>query len=167
MMETVIWFLGSALLVDVVGYWLHRWAHRPSSPLYRPHMTHHVLRYPPRRYFSSRYRTSGSDSLALWFAPFGIVYIVLAVVLGVPHLGAVLLGGATTAILSSVVHDLSHVEGSIVWRLPFLRTMARLHRIHHSKMGRNFGVLISLWDWIFRTSYRGSAGRRSPPDPIR
>jgi sterol desaturase/sphingolipid hydroxylase (fatty acid hydroxylase superfamily) len=166
-MEPVILFLASALTVDLIGYLLHRWAHRPSSPLHRPHMTHHVQNYPPRAFFSNRYRTSGSDSLAVWFAPFGALYVALVLLLGAPHPVAILMGGALVAVLSSLVHDLSHVTDSIVWRLPILRTMGRWHRIHHSKMGRNFGILLTVWDRIFRTNHPGSGVRRAPQDRSR
>ena len=158
-MEAIIWFLGSALFVDLIGYLLHRWAHRPSSPLHRAHMTHHVENYPARSFFSKSYRTSGSDSLVLWFAPFGILYVALVLLLGLPHPVAILLGGAATAVTSSIIHDLSHIKNSVVWRLPILKTMGRWHRIHHSKMNRNFGIILTFWDRIFRTSHPGSASR--------
>jgi sterol desaturase/sphingolipid hydroxylase (fatty acid hydroxylase superfamily) len=158
-MGAIIWFVISMLTADLIGYWLHRWAHRPRSPLHRPHMTHHVRNYPPRSFLSRKYQASGSDSLALWFVPFGIVYVVLVIVLGLPHPVAIIAGGALTAVLSSVVHDLSHVEESLVWRVGPLRWLGRWHRIHHSKMGRNFGILLTLWDRLFGTIYRGTGAR--------
>lgn len=130
-------------------------------------MTHHVRNYPPRAFFTERYRTSGSDSLALWFIPFGVMYVLVVLLAGLPHTGAILMGGATTAVLSAVIHDMTHVSGSLVWRVRTLRRWGRWHRIHHSKMGRNFGIVLSLWDWIFRTSYRGSGARSALRDPIR
>lgn len=150
-LETVLLFIASAVFVDFIGYWLHRLAHHPRSPLYGPHMTHHVVNYPPRSFFSSEYRSSRSDSLALWFAPFGALYVIAVLLLGLPHPWAIISGGATVAILSSLTHDLTHISGSIVWRRKWLLGIAVRHHTHHFKMRRNFGVLVPWWDDIFRT----------------
>lgn len=151
MVAAVLWFIASAAIVDLVGYWLHRWAHRPRSPLYRPHMTHHVTNYPPKAFFSSRYRTSGSDSLALWFAPFAIIYGAVVILSGHPHPWAMLAGLVLVALLSSVAHDLSHVRASILWRNRWLGGIAARHHLHHFKMGRNYGIIVPWWDIIFGT----------------
>lgn len=150
----VFLFFASAAFVDLAGYWLHRWAHRPSSPLFGPHMTHHVQNYPPRRFFSERYESSGSDSLAIWFAPFGAVYVAAVLLLGAPHPVAILLGGAASAAVSSVLHDFSHVRDSWFWRVPFLRGAGVRHHWHHRRMQRNFGVVFSWWDRLFGTTLR-------------
>ncbi len=155
MLATIIWFLASALVVDLAGYWLHRWAHRPGSHLYRAHMTHHVVNYPPRRFFSKRYQSSNGDSLVLYFAPWLIGYCVLALLL--PCSVAIIAGAFAVAFLSSVVHDLTHLSNSIVWRWRVLKGIAVRHHTHHFKMGRNFGVLTDLWDRVFRTRRAGSA----------
>lgn len=155
----VLWFLASAIFVDLVGYWLHRWAHHPGSPLYRPHMTHHLVTYPPARVVASgRYASSGADSLALWFAPFGVVYTAAVLCSGMPHPVPILAGGAIVAALNSVLHDLTHVSGSIVWRWPWLLGIAVRHHAHHFKMGRNFGILSDVWDRAFGTRLEGGSG---------
>jgi sterol desaturase/sphingolipid hydroxylase (fatty acid hydroxylase superfamily) len=158
MLAAVLWFLASALFVDLAGYWLHRWAHRPRSPLYRPHMTHHVINYPPKAFFSTKYRSSHSDSLTVWFIPFGIVYLAAIFLFDATHPWAMILGGAIVAVFSSYAHDLTHISGSILWRHRWLADIAVRHHLHHFKMGRNFGVLVSWWDGIFGT-------RRAPDDP--
>ncbi len=158
MLAAVLWFLASAVFVDLAGYWLHRWAHRPGSPLYRSHMTHHVINYPPKAFFSTKYRSARSDSLGIWFAPFGFLYVLILLLMDAPHLWAAILGGAVVAVLSSVLHDKTHIEGSIVWRQKLFLGIAVRHHLHHFKMGRNFGILFPWWDDIFRT-------RRSPGSP--
>lgn len=151
MVEVLIWFFASAVFVDFIGYWLHRWAHRPSSPLYKPHMTHHTINYPPRAYFSEIYKSSHSDGLALWFAPFGVVYVTLIFLLNFPHPYSMLAGGLLVAVLSSIFHELSHVTKSVLWTKSLLKGVAVRHYTHHFKMGRNFGIITGLWDVIFRT----------------
>ena len=151
MLQAVLLFVGSALFVDLVGYWLHRWAHHTSSgPLYRAHMTHHTVQYPPRNVLSERYRSSGWDSLAIWFGPVLLLYCLLLLLADIEP-WATLPGAAFVAILSSVAHDLTHVRGSIAWRWRILKGIAVRHYTHHYKMGRNFGVLLPWWDVIFHT----------------
>lgn len=150
-MATIICFVLSAVFVDLVGYFLHRWAHRPTSPLYRAHMTHHVVNYPPKAFFSTKYRSSRSDGLAIWFAPFGLVYSIAVLISGIPHPWTILLGGATVAVISSIAHDLTHIGGSIMWKWKILKGVAIRHHTHHFKMGRNFGIITPLWDVLFRT----------------
>lgn len=152
----MLWFIAAAAFVDMIGYWLHRWAHRPSSPLHRPHMTHHLVSYPPKSFTSQRYLGSGSDSLVIWFAPFGAVFVLLVLAFSLPAL-PILLGGGVVAVANSLMHDLSHVEGSIAYRVA--PGLCERHRTHHRKMGRNFGVLSSTWDRLFRTFLSASASR--------
>ncbi len=155
MLVALAWFLGSAMIADLAGYWLHRWAHKPRSPLFRAHMTHHLVNYPPSRVTSSKYQTSGSDSLVLWFAPFLGTYLLILAALPVVSFWPAALGAITIAALSSAAHDLTHLTGSPVWRWPFLRGIAVRHHSHHFKMHRNLGILFSFWDVIF--------GTRKPP----
>lgn len=156
MWATIIWFIASAAVVDLIGYGLHRWSHRPSSPLYRAHMTHHLVAYPPKRITSQRYVGSGVDSFVIWFAPFGVAYAILVAVAGLPLL-PIVIGGGLVALLNSVIHDRIHIEGSLVSRL--LPKTTRRHLIHHRKMGRNFGILSSAWDRLFGTLWVSSKSR--------
>jgi sterol desaturase/sphingolipid hydroxylase (fatty acid hydroxylase superfamily) len=157
-MLAILLFLASAVFVDLAGYWLHRWAHRPWSPVYRPHMTHHVINYPPRSFFSTKYRASHSDGLALWFVPFGLVYVAVVLACDIPHPLAIFAGGGLVAALSSRAHTLTHISGSYLWRAKWLGGIAVRHHLHHFKMGRNFGILVPWWDGIFGT-------RRGPRTP--
>ncbi len=161
MIAAIFWFLASAAFVDLAGYWLHRWAHRKGSPLYRAHMTHHLVNYPPKAFFSTRYRSARSDSLALWLAPFAILYAGAILLVGAPHPWAMIAGAGVVAALSSVAHDLTHITGSIVWKKGWLCGIAVRHHLHHFKMGRNFGILVPWWDRLFGTRpSRGRASRR-------
>ena len=144
----------SAAFVDLLGYWLHRLSHKKWSPLYKPHMTHHVINYPPQSVMSKTYRSSRIDSLAIWFLPFGIVYIIAVVLLKAPHPHMIIAGGATVALLSSIIHDATHVERSFVWQHKFFKNCAIRHHAHHFKMRRNYGILTGLWDQIFQTRRR-------------
>lgn len=162
-MVEILLFFASAVFVDFVGYWLHRLAHVPGSPLHRAHLTHHAVNYPPQSVLSDRYRSSRKDSLIIWFAPVGIAYAGL-VALAAPHPIPVLVGGLVSAALSSALHDLSHISGSIVWRWSLLKGIGVRHHAHHFKMKRNFGILLPVWDNLFGTRLRKS--HRLERDPV-
>lgn len=164
MLQAVLWFIGSAVFTDLVGYWLHRWAHRPSSgPMHRAHMVHHVTNYPPKDVLSKKYRSSGKDSLAIWFGPFLLLYACLLLGFGV-HPWATLPAALLVSVLSSVAHDLSHVYPSIGWRWRVLIDASVRHHAHHFKMGRNFGILVPWWDRLFGTRARPSrSSQRTRP----
>lgn len=154
MLMDIAFFIMSAVFIDFVGYWLHRWAHKKHSPLFRPHMTHHLKNYPPKAVISEEYRSSKSDSLAIWFIPFGILYTAFIIGLGIPHQIAIFSGGAIVASISSWLHDETHLANSIVWRKKIFRDAAVRHHAHHFKMRRNYGVITDVWDRIFRTRKR-------------
>lgn len=154
MVAAIVAFIISAILVDLIGYWLHRLAHRPiAGRLYAAHMVHHVDRYPPNNFISERYRPSGGiDSLVIWFLPFGLLYVAAAWLLDLPQLTMIVAGGLTVAIANSVMHDMSHVGGSFIWTRKLFASLGRRHRTHHRKMGKNFGILFGIWDHLFRTA---------------
>ena len=154
MIIAILYFLLSAILVDFIGYWLHRWSHKKHSILYKPHMTHHLITYPPKSVLSDKYKSSGIDGLAIWFSPIAIILFVLVLLLGIPHPIAILLGGLLTGISSSVIHDMTHLSGSVVWRVKFLKGIAIRHHAHHFKMRRNYGIITDLWDRVFLTRRR-------------
>ena len=144
-------FVGSWLLVDFIGYWLHRLAHQPWSPLYASHMTHHVQLYPAKDFTSDKYRSSGGDSLALWFAPMLALYWILSVVLlgwaSVP----VLVGSLPPALLSTFVHDWTHTNNSPLRYTKWTRKWIYIHLQHHRNHKKDLGITIFWWDRLFRT----------------
>lgn len=119
-------------------------------------MTHHLVAYPPRAITSQRYLSSGGDSLVIWFAPFAIVYVLLVLLVGLPAI-PILAGGGIVALLNSALHDMMHVEGSLISRI--MPAATARHRWHHRRMRRNFGILSSAWDRLFGTLLVSNASR--------
>lgn len=76
------------------------------------------------------------------------------VVLGVD--GTVIL---LMAIVSTLMQDLNHSNLRIDWGpFRYLFNSAKMHVWHHDVVqhgrgGQNFGIVLSVWDWIFRTAY--------------
>lgn len=146
-LKNLLLFILSAGFVDFVGYWLHRWSHAKWSPLFKPHMTHHVKNYPPKKFTTDKYISSGADSLIIWFAPFGLLYLLTIVIFNIPSPIFVIAGGLLSAIVSAVLHDLSHLNNSIAYKL-FPKAVNN-HKIHHSHMRKNYGVITDCWDRLF------------------
>jgi len=53
----------------------------------------------------------------------------------------------------SLVHHILHHRGPF-WRL--VRVLRHHHRMHHRYPGVNFGVTMTLWDWMFGTHHLGA-----------
>ena len=153
MSGTVTVFLCSAVLTDLAGYWLHRMIHqRWSGPMYRAHMTHHLVLYPPGKMFSERYQSAGWDSLALWFSPFFVLLVGGYFLLGGPHPWVAAAGALASAMASSYAHDMTHIRGSFMWRwFGWTKDISVRHHTHHYKMRKNYGILVPWWDVMFRT----------------
>ena len=63
------------------------------------------------------------------------------------------------AIVSTLMQDLNHSNLRIDWGpLRYLFNSAKMHVWHHDiiqhgRGGQNFGIVLSVWDWIFGTAY--------------
>ena len=63
------------------------------------------------------------------------------------------------AISSTVIGHLNHSNLNINWGpLRYVFNSPRMHVWHHDLIlhgqhGRNFGIIFSLWDWLFRTAF--------------
>lgn len=138
-----LWQQGVAVLVlvDFIGYWMHRWFH--GRRLWRFHAVHHSsteldwlssVRVHPLNDVAMRVVTT-LPVLMLGFAP-------LAVAGALPWL----------TLMAFVLH------ANVDWDWGPLRAVIaspRFHRWHHSDeasaRGRNFAGLLPLWDVVFGT----------------
>jgi sterol desaturase/sphingolipid hydroxylase (fatty acid hydroxylase superfamily) len=65
----------------------------------------------------------------------------------------------TIAIVNTLIGHLNHSNLAISWGpLRYLINSPKMHIWHHdvisrSKGGQNFGITLSVWDWIFGTAY--------------
>jgi len=133
------------VILDFGEYWRHRFQHR-FGWWWALHSVHHAQR---QMTFWTDDRNHVLDDVigALWFGG-------LALLIGVPpgQFPVVLL-------LMRVAESLSHANV----RLDFGRLGERLlvsprfHRLHHGTLsagaqGRNYAVLLPVWDWVFGTA---------------
>jgi sterol desaturase/sphingolipid hydroxylase (fatty acid hydroxylase superfamily) len=141
------------VILDFGEYWRHRFQHM-FGWWYALHSVHHAQRQ-MTFWTDDRNHLLDDAIAALWFGA-------VALLIGVPPTQFVLI-----VMLRQLAESLSHANV----RLDFGRLGERLfvsprfHRIHHGILsagehGRNYAVLLPVWDWIFRT---GDFDRKSYP----
>jgi sterol desaturase/sphingolipid hydroxylase (fatty acid hydroxylase superfamily) len=141
------------VILDFGEYWRHRFQHM-FGWWYALHSVHHAQR---QMTFWTDDRNHLLDDViaAIWFGA-------VALLIGVPPAQFVII-----VMLRQLAESLSHANV----RLDFGRigerilVSPRFHRIHHGELsagehGRNYAVLLPIWDWIFRT---GDFDRTSYP----
>ncbi|PWS37563.1 fatty acid hydroxylase [Falsiroseomonas bella] len=133
------------LILDFGEYWRHRFQHM-FGWWYALHSVHHAQRQ-MTFWTDDRNHLLDDAIAAVWFGA-------VALLIGVPPAQFVLI-----VMLRQLAESLSHANV----RLSFGRVGERLlvsprfHRIHHGELsagedGRNYAVLLPVWDWIFGTA---------------
>jgi sterol desaturase/sphingolipid hydroxylase (fatty acid hydroxylase superfamily) len=142
------------LLLDLYAYAIHRVQHQVFV-LWRFHAVHHA---DVDMDASTTFRHHPAEVLTI-----ALIGAVAFSLLGVPEW--IFPVYALVAIVVSLVQHVNAGEvGKLDHALQWILVTPGMHRIHHSADaadgGTNFGMVLSLWDWIFRT-YRSEpeAGR--------
>ena len=127
-------------LYGLLEYSIHRWAyHDERSPATPGHRWHH------------------QDPSALVAAPFFVPALVASGLWGLFRrglgdegaswlVGALVMGFLYYEVLHHVLHH-GNLQGRI------FRVLRAHHRIHHRFSDCNFGVTMTVWDWVFGTHY--------------
>ncbi len=141
----VLAFLAYVLVLDFCEYWRHR-AQHGLRWWWALHAIHHAQR---QMSFWTDDRNHVLDDVlaALWF---GLV----ALLIGVPPGQFPLI-----VLLLRLVESLSHANLRLHfgWLGERLLVSPRFHRLHHGELsagegGRNYAVLLPVWDWLFGTA---------------
>ena len=135
------------LLKDLLEWCIHNLLHRVPW-LWEFHKLHHSI-----------------EELD-WIGNFRFHWMEIIVYKSLTYLPLVILGvdGRVIlwiAILSTIIGDLNHSNLNISWGpFRYLINSPRMHVWHHMyalpdgrHKGVNFGINLSIWDWLFRTSY--------------
>lgn len=133
------------VILDFGEYWRHRFQHT-FGWWYALHSVHHAQRQ-MTFWTDDRNHLLDDAIAAVWFG-------VVALLIGVPPVQFVLI-----VMLRQLAESLSHANV----RLDFgrfgerLMVSPRFHRIHHGELsagenGRNYAVLLPIWDWMFGTA---------------
>ena len=139
------------VLRDFIQYWTHRLLHRVPR-LWAFHKVHHSVEQMGfaahlRYHWMETVVYRGVQYLPLAMIGFGIqeFFIIDMFALGIGHL--------------------NHANVRIpMGPLRYLFNSSQMHIWHHgkklpSRYGVNYGISLSVWDWVFRTAYWPSSGR--------
>ena len=138
-------FVLTILLLDCIGYFLHRLFH--AVPIFwRLHLVHHSdLDFD----FSTAVRHHPFEALVS-----GLFFVLIVAVLGLPPLG-VLVYVTCRGISSNFTHANLALPSAVDRVLRMFIITPDMHRIHHSALRKetdsNFGVVFPVWDRLFGT----------------
>ncbi len=147
------------VILDFGEYWRHRFQHR-FGWWYALHSVHHAQRQ-MTFWTDDRNHLLDDAIAAVWFGA-------LALLIGVPPAQFVLI-----VMLRQLAESLSHANVRLDYGRLGERVLVspRFHRIHHGELsagehGRNYAVLLPVWDWLFGTADfdRTSYPRTGDPD---
>ena len=166
---TDLWIVPATVLIaNTVEYFAHRGPmHHRRRGLHALHLRHTGRHH---HYFTEQamHFESLRDFHAVLFPPVLLLFFG-GIAAGLGGVAALFLPRSVAALfvatalayylLYEVLHFLYHVPPA--WRagrLPGVRTLARLHRLHHDprRMQQvNFNLTLPLWDWLAGTLYTG------------
>ena len=133
------------VILDFGEYWRHRFQHM-FPWWYALHSVHHAQRQ-MTFWTDDRNHLLDDAIAAIWFGA-------LALLIGVPPVQFVLI-----VMLRQLAESLSHANARIDYGAVGERVLVspRFHRLHHGELsagaqGRNYAVLLPIWDWLFRTA---------------
>ena len=146
------------LSLDFAGYWIHYWCHMVPM-LWNFHKPHHtaetltpwtLFRQHPIEFFFLNTVPALFAGLMLGLVLYGTGTKI--------HAGTVAAIGLQTYVAFFVVDFLSHVHIPISYGwLNRIVLAPVMHNLHHSlepqHRDKNIGVLLTVWDWMFRTLY--------------
>jgi sterol desaturase/sphingolipid hydroxylase (fatty acid hydroxylase superfamily) len=150
------------IIADFLGYWIHRLQHH-SRFLWAFHSVHHA---PEQMSFLTSFRLHPVEQLVA-----NLIMIGPLLLLGIPTYNWLPL-----VLLQNAFELVQHAE--LRWQYgPLYRVVVSptFHAFHHSTdpahHDRNFGKILSLWDFVFGTGVRGQRpttfGLKSPVIPER
>lgn len=158
-MVSLLALAASVAVGSFVGYFAHRAMHEDwTGPLYKGHMEHHLVQYPPGKLTSETYlKPVWYHSGIILFAPaalavFGVAGV-LAWLVGLSLDTYLTFVGGVVAfgLLNDYVHDSFHLEKHWLQYVPGYTRLRELHFHHHDDMSKNYGIVTLLWDAVFKT----------------
>jgi sterol desaturase/sphingolipid hydroxylase (fatty acid hydroxylase superfamily) len=140
--------LAVLVISDFIEWFVHNALHR-WGPLWAVHRVHHSI------------------TVMDWIGNFRFHWGEILLYKSVKYLPLAILGARAEAILIAAVFatlmgNLNHSNLNISWGpFRYLLNSPRMHIWHHDKnpekpAGVNFGVVFSIWDWLFGTAYMPS-----------
>jgi hypothetical protein len=132
----------SFLLVEVVGFSVHRLAHSPKSgKLFRDHLHHHAHAYPPSRYQTEKYLGDLKTSFLPYFVPiFVVVNLVAAGLLSWPLYLTFFVVTSAFSLANNYLHDSFHISSHWLRKFSWHKHLTATHQVHHQNVKKNLGI---------------------------
>jgi len=133
------------VVIDFVEWGVHNLLHR-NGWLWKIHRVHHSIHTMD---WIGNFR----------FHPVEIFVYHLFKVIPLGLLGASTTGAVATGMFAMLIGNLNHANLNLSWGpLRYVLNSPCMHLWHHeaklrNRAGTNFGIVLSLWDWLFKTAY--------------
>ncbi len=134
----------------LVEYSIHRWLlHDPRSVLFQAHEAHHLEPEKPSAFL---FPASFLVLMPIW--------LLLSDVLRIHSAAFFLCGFSAGYFYYGALHHFEHTTR--INQIPFRWLQGRwaAHSVHHRLDNRNFGVMTSFWDYVFKTHQRDKKRKR-------
>ena len=134
------WVFG-VFVFTLVEYSIHRWLlHDPRSILFQAHEAHHLHPEKPSAFL---FPASFVVLMPIW--------LLLVLVLRIPGASFFLCGFSGAYFYYGALHHFEHTTR--INQIPFRWLQGRwaAHSVHHKRDNRNYGVMTSFWDYVFKT----------------
>jgi sterol desaturase/sphingolipid hydroxylase (fatty acid hydroxylase superfamily) len=133
--------LSGAFLFTLAEYAIHRWLlHDPDCFLFPLHEAHHLR---PEEHAAFLFPTSFLVLMPIW--------LLLTKALHLPGASFFLCGFSAAYFYYDTLHHFEHTVR--INQIPFRWLQGRwaAHSAHHRLDNRNYGVMTSFWDYVFKT----------------
>jgi sterol desaturase/sphingolipid hydroxylase (fatty acid hydroxylase superfamily) len=131
------------LIEDFCGYWYHRWAHK--SFYWRIHEVHHSST-------DVDWLSGVRNHIIESAAPVTINAFAFFLFFGDIRIAEI----AGALVTFHGIYEHANIKHKLGW-LQYILVSAEMHRCHHMRDVRfqstNYGLIFSVWDWIFGTGY--------------
>lgn len=153
LLNVLIAIVASFFFAEAVGFFIHKLAHWPGSgKLFRNHLHHHAVIYPPENYTTKKYVANVRTSFLPVFVPLFIVCNAVAwTFFSWPIALIFFLMSSGVSLVSNYMHDSFHVENHWLDRFRWHRLLRELHHVHHKHTRKNLGIYMFLYDRLFRS----------------
>ena len=147
------------LVSSFFGYLVHKILHISKlKVLYKAHMEHHLIHYPPNDLTSEKYRKAKffNSGTFLFTPPLLSILTIANLILYYLDFDAIKvlvfsISMIMYAILTDLIHDSFHLNNCFLKKSKFYMKMREKHFIHHRNMKKNLGIISSEFDYIFKS----------------
>ena len=150
--ETVTAIVATHYLACFIQMFLHAGLghNRRAGFMFREHIRNHHANY-SEIYTTPRYIDEGTSLTLYYLIPVTGCAILAFLLLPFSLATAVMATFLASLILHAHFHVQYHLDRSWWQRFAWFRRRQFLHRIHHERPDKNFGVLDSMWDRLLGT----------------